>query len=160
MCLSDEFRRGIALLAKYDLTFELQGFSGQFGHFAELVRDNPEITFCIVHAGMLTADDDATVDAWKRGLEHFVPLANMHIKCSGPNMFTRRLDKRHMQIQLDTVIDMFGVERCFFGANFPLEKLWLGYDELIAMDKEILADLSPADQRTFFHDAAERFYRL
>ena len=81
LCLTDEFQRGIALLKKYDLSFEVQGFSHQFGHFAELARNHPETDFCLVHGGMLTSDDAATVDAWKEGLEHLVPLPNMWIKC-------------------------------------------------------------------------------
>lgn len=159
-CLSDEFRRGIELLAKYGLSFELQGFTNQYGYFAELVAGNPGVTFCLVHSGMLTADDDATVSAWHRGIEAFVPLDNLYMKCSGPNMFTQRLDRRHMEIQLDTVLDMFGADRCYFGSNFPLERLWLSYDDLVTTTKKILASRSAADQRKFFHDTAQRLYRL
>lgn len=159
-CLSDEFRRGIALLPKYNLTFELQGFTNQYGYFVELVRDHPDAIFCLVHSGMLTADDDATVSAWQRGIEAFAPLDNLYIKCSGPNMFTQRLDRRHMEIQFDTVLNMFGADRCYFGSNFPLERLWLSYDDLVTTTKEILTSRSAEDQRNFFHDTAERFYRL
>ena len=160
LCLTDEFQRGIALLKKYRLSFEVQGFSHQFVHFAELARNHPETDFCLVHGGMLTADDAATVEAWKEGLEHLVPLSNMWIKCSGLNFFTATCDVEHMTIVLDHVIDRFGAERCFYGSNFPLEKLWAAYDDLVGACKQILADRPAADQRKFFHDTAERFYRI
>ena len=101
--------------------------------------------------------DDATVEAWRRGIEAFVPLDNMYIKCSGPNMFTQRLDRRHMEIQFETVLDMFGADRCYYGSNFPLERLWLSYDELVTTTKEILAKRSAEEQRKFFHDTAAAF---
>lgn len=160
LCLTDEFQRGIALLKKYDLSFEVQGFSHQFVHFAELARHHPETNFCLVHGGMLTADDAATVDAWKEGLEHLVGLPNMWIKCSGLNFFTARCDVEHMAIVLNHVIDRFGADRCFYGSNFPLEKLWATYDDLVGACKQILADRPPAVQRKFFHDTAAHFYRI
>ncbi len=160
LCLTDEFQRGIALLQKYDLHFEVQGFAHQFVHFAELARNHPETDFCLVHGGMLTADDPATVEAWQDGLEHLAPLPNMSIKCSGLNFFTATCDVGHMTIVLDHVIDRFGADRCFYGSNFPLEKLWAAYDDLVGACKQILANRSPDDQRKFFHDTAARFYRI
>jgi len=160
LCLTDAFQNAIGLLKKYDLHFELQGFSHQFVYFAELVRNHPETNFCLVHGGMLTADDAATVAAWQDGLEHLVPLPNLWIKCSGLNFFTARCDAAHMAIVLNHVLDRFGADRCFYGSNFPLEKLWARYDDLVGACKQILADRPAADQRKFFHDTAAAFYRI
>ena len=65
-----------------------------------------------------------------------------------------------MRIVLDHVLDRFGADRCFYGSNFPLEKLWANYDDLVAACKEILAPRSEAEQRAFFHDTAAAFYRI
>jgi predicted TIM-barrel fold metal-dependent hydrolase len=129
-------------------------------HFAELVNNHPETNFCLVHGGMLTSDDDATVAVWKEGLEHLVPHQNIWIKCSGLNFFTAKCDIDHMRIVLDHVLNRFGAERCFYGSNFPLEKLWARYDDLVGACKEILASRSEAEQRAFFHDTAAGFYRI
>lgn len=160
LCLTDEFQRGIALLKKHGLSFEAQGFSHQFVHFAELARNHPETNFCLVHGGMLTDDDAPTVEAWQEGLEHLVPLPNMFIKCSGLNFFTGACDADHMAIVLNHVLNRFGAGRCFYGSNFPLEKLWAKYDDLVGACKTILADRPADDQRKFFHDTAARFYRI
>ena len=160
LCLTDEFQRGIALLKDHGLSFEVQGFSHQFVHFAALARNHPQTNFCLVHGGMLTSDDAATVDAWKEGLEHLAPLANMWIKCSGLNFFAAKCDVEHMAIMLNHVMDRFGADRCFYGSNFPLEKLWASYDDLVGACKQILADRPLEDQRKFFHDTAARFYRI
>ena len=34
----------------------MQGFSHQFEYFAEMIGNHAETDFCLVHAGMLTAD--------------------------------------------------------------------------------------------------------
>ena len=162
-CLSAEFRRGVALLQTYGLSLELQGYSNQFDYFAELVGDNPGVNFCLVHGGMLTADDDATFDHWRRALEALTSFENLFVKCSAANTYSPIGTSRTQQQvarQYNALFDLFGAERCFFGSNFPVEKLNLGYDDLMAICMETLAPRRPADQRAFFHDTAARFYRI
>lgn len=160
LCLTEAFQSAISLLKNYNLHFELQGFSHQFIHFAELVRSHPETKFCLVHGGMLTSDDETTVQAWKDGLSELLPLSNIWIKCSGLNFFKAKCDIDHMHIVLDHVLTTFGSERCFYGSNFPLEKLWSSYDELITANKQILKQYSETDQRNFFYDTSAKFYRI
>ena len=160
LCLMDTFQDNIDLLGKYDLHFELQGFAHQFAIFAELASNHPDTKFCLVHAGMLTADDPQTVQQWKEGLSTLKPLDNVWIKCSGLNFFTGKCDIDHMSIVIDHVLDQFGAGRCFYGSNFPLEKLWTSYGELISANRRILEKYPPEVQRSFFHDTAAAFYRI
>ncbi len=161
-CLSDGFRRGVALLGQYGLHFELQGFPNQFGYFAELVGDNPKVNFCLVHGGLLTGDDDATFEAWRQALEVLVLFDNLFVKCSGANLFSGDKPRSAQNVgrQYNTLLDLFGAERCFFGSNFPVEKLKISFDDLIATCQQAVAARSEADQRAFFHDTAARFYRI
>ncbi|MBS29033.1 MAG: hypothetical protein CL566_08965 [Alphaproteobacteria bacterium] len=161
-CLSPEFRRGLEELEARDLHFELQGFANQFEFFAELVAGHPGLRFCLVHAGLLTADDDATFDAWHHAIGPLAKFDNLSVKCSGPNVVKwgtpRPLEavSRHF----NALIDMFGAQRCFFGSNFPVEKIRISFDQVVALCRAVVADRSEADQRAFFHDTAESFYRL
>lgn len=161
-CLKPAFRRGLALLADRGVHYELQGFPNQFGYFAELVGSMPELQFCLVHAGLLTGDDDATFARWEAGLGHLVGLDNLYVKCSGVNNVNWGPPRRAEFVarQYNTLLDMFGAERCFFGSNFPVEKLKSNYGGLIAMLKAALARRPASDQRRFFHDTAARFYRI
>jgi len=161
-CLSAEFRRGLGLLTERGFHYELQGFPGQFGTFAELVGSMPELKFCLVHAGLLAGDDDATFARWQTGLGHLVGLENLFVKCSGVNNVNWGPPRRAEFVgrQYNTLLDMFGAERCFFGSNFPVEKLKSSYDGLIAMVKAAIAHRPLSDQRQFFHDTAARFYRI
>jgi predicted TIM-barrel fold metal-dependent hydrolase len=58
------------------------------------------------------------------------------------------------------VIRIFGVERCLFASNFPVDSLCASFDTIFSGFKTIVADLDPADQRRLFHDNAVRVYRL
>ncbi len=55
---------------------------------------------------------------------------------------------------------MFGAERCLYGSNFPIEKLWTDYAALIGAVKDALADEPEETRRAVFHDTAARAYRL
>jgi predicted TIM-barrel fold metal-dependent hydrolase len=161
-CLSPDFRRGLDALAARGLHFEMQGFANQFRHFADLVAGHPDLRFCLVHAGLLTGDDDATFDAWRRALEPLAKHANLFVKCSGVNNVNWGPPRSATAVarHYNALIDLFGAGRCFFGSNFPVEKLKSSYDGLIALCKAALADRGAAEQRAFFHDTASRFYRI
>ena len=55
---------------------------------------------------------------------------------------------------------MFGAERCLFGSNFPIEKLWTSYAELVATFRAAVADLADSEQRAVLKETAERVYRV
>jgi len=57
-------------------------------------------------------------------------------------------------------VAIFGPERCMFGSNFPIEKLWTGYADLIGAHRAAAAQYSEPERRAIFHDNAARVYRL
>jgi predicted TIM-barrel fold metal-dependent hydrolase len=52
----------------------------------------------------------------------------------------------------------FGVERCMFASNFPMDKVSLGYERLYDAYRELVASRSAAEQRALFHDNALAYY--
>jgi predicted TIM-barrel fold metal-dependent hydrolase len=57
-------------------------------------------------------------------------------------------------------VAIFGANRCLFGSNFPIEKLWTSYRELVDAHRAAIAHLS-ADQRdAVLSKTAARVYRL
>ncbi|MGF6979266.1 hypothetical protein QFZ94_007781 [Paraburkholderia sp. JPY465] len=57
-------------------------------------------------------------------------------------------------------IEAFGVERCIFASDFPVDKLFSSYDAVFNAFKAITKDFSARGQRALFHDNAERVYRF
>lgn len=159
-CNDKDFRRGFALLEKQDLHFELQIFPGQASHAMELVKAFPNTRMILVHAGMLASRDAAAIEQWRAALTSLAACPNLHVKISGPGMFTSGLTYPHARQWIRDVIQIFGVARVIYGSNFPLEKLHASYADFFEKYCEVLAEYSEADQRAVLHDNAVRFYRL
>jgi predicted TIM-barrel fold metal-dependent hydrolase len=154
------WRRGLALLERHGLLFELQVFSGQMRGAAKLVTDFPGLEFVLVHAGMLEDTSPDGWKAWRDGMAQLAEAKNLAVKLSGLGTFVRRLDAGlNAEISRETV-NMFGAERVMWGSNVPVEKLWTNYASLVRVFRDAIAPLPPADQKAILHDTATRIYRL
>jgi predicted TIM-barrel fold metal-dependent hydrolase len=78
-------------------------------------------------------------------------------KLSGLGTFLRRNDAETIAFIIRETLALFGPERCLFGSNFPIEKLWTSYAELIAAHR---AAVPQAAQAAVFNETARRVYRL
>jgi predicted TIM-barrel fold metal-dependent hydrolase len=153
-------QRNVAYLADYGWTFDLQVFAGQMEGAAELAASAPKVTFVLQHAGML---EDLSADGWARwrkGMRLLASHANIVSKLSALGTFIHKNDPGHIAAVVKETIDIFGPTRCLFGSNFPVEKLWTGYSDLIAAYRSAIEPLGEMVARAAFHDTAARVYRL
>lgn len=153
-------RRNIAALEELDWVFELQVFPGQMADAADLVAAVPDVTFVLVHAGMLTDRTPATVGQWRDGMARLAQLPNVVVKLTGQGTFTRSLDQDFIAFVAQETLGWFGPSRAMFGTNFPVEKLWTSMPALVAAWRDALAHLPPADQAEIFAGTARRIYRI
>ncbi|MDQ0469610.1 amidohydrolase family protein [Labrys wisconsinensis] len=154
------WRRGFALLGEHGLLFELQIFTAQFADGARLAADFPGTPFVLMHCGMPEDLLEAGFAAWREGLKRLAERPNMHVKLSGLGTFVRCNDPAHIARIVHETVAAFGPARCVFGSNFPIEKLWCGYGELIGAFRDALADHQPADREAMLAGNARRLYRL
>ena len=54
----------------------------------------------------------------------------------------------------------FGVDRCFFASNFPVDAVYGTFDELYTAFSDLTAGLDDASRAKLFAENAERIYRL
>jgi predicted TIM-barrel fold metal-dependent hydrolase len=154
------FRHGMGLLAARGLLFELQVFASQMRDAARLVAAFPQVTFVLLHAGM---PEDRRPEGWMRwreGMRALAANANVYVKLSGLGTFTRACSVDLWKPVIEETLACFGPARCVFGSNFPVEKLWTTYGEIVAVTKACLTGLSPQERRAVLHDNAARLYRL
>ena len=57
-------------------------------------------------------------------------------------------------------IECFGVDRCMFESNFPVDKLSISYAVLWNAFKKMVAGFSEAEKQALFYGTAARVYRL
>ena len=153
-------RRNVGLLAKYGLVFELQIFSAQMADGAAFAKAFPDVPMVLAHCGM---PEDLTPEgwqAWREGMEMLAAVPSVSVKLSGLGTFIHRVDQPHIERTVRETVGLFGPERCLYGSNFPIEKLWTDYASLIGAYRPALAHLSEADQAQIFAGTARRLYRL
>ncbi len=154
------FRRNFAALGDYGLSFDLQVFSGQMEGAARLAAVFPKTTFILQHAGMLEDLSETGRSNWQAGMKRLAAQPNVVSKLSGLGTFIHQNDPEHIAWIVAETVALFGAERCLFGSNFPVEKLWTGYPPLIKAYRDAVADMPEADQRAILHGTAARVYRL
>jgi predicted TIM-barrel fold metal-dependent hydrolase len=154
------FLENLAVLDELGWLFELQVFPDQMRDAATLVATFPDTTFVLAHAGMLVDDDDATVTAWRDGMQALSEHLNVVVKLSGQGTFRHRVDPAFIFLVTAQVLELFGPQRVLFGTNFPVEKIWTTMNELVDAWRQALSVL-PAEQQTgVFADNARRVYGL
>jgi predicted TIM-barrel fold metal-dependent hydrolase len=154
------WRRGLGEVARRGLLFELQVFAGQMAAVARLVRDFPQVTFVLMHAGML---EDTSPDGWARwraGMRALAAAPNVVVKLSGLGTFPRACSVELWRPVIRETVELFGPRRCMFGSNFPIEKLWTSYAEVVRVTMECLRGLAADELGAVLHDTAARVYRL
>ena len=157
--IDPKVRANIRRLGDYGLSFDLQLFPAQMKDGLQLVGENPGTSFVLTHCGMLTTDDDATVEAWKDGLRTLATAPNLHAKLSGLGTFAHRNDPALIARIYDAAIGILGSDRLMFGSNFPIEKLWTSCGDLVSAHRQAAARHGAKAQADIFHDTADRIYR-
>ncbi len=160
LCADPALRRNVALLADYGLVFDLQVFAGQMAGAADLAASCPRVTFVLQHAGMAEDLTPAGRASWRAGMALLAAQPNVVVKVSGFGTFIHRNDADHIAWLITQTVGLFGADRCLWGSNFPIEKLWTSYDALLDAHRRGAGGLSEAERDAIFFNTARRVYRL
>jgi predicted TIM-barrel fold metal-dependent hydrolase len=57
-------------------------------------------------------------------------------------------------------IETFGSERAFFGSNWPLDRLYSSYGDVLNAYADIVSGFSETEQKALFSDNANRIFKL
>jgi len=154
------WRRGFSLLEKFGLIFELQIFAHQMSDGAALAAAFPGIKIVLEHAGMLEDRSREGWERWREGMRQLAKERNVYVKLSGLGTFERTCSKELMRPVILETVEMFGPNRCMFGSNFPIEKIWTSYAELLAAYQSVLADFSWQERNEIMGNTAATVYSL
>jgi predicted TIM-barrel fold metal-dependent hydrolase len=160
LCDEQVVQRNVAHLADYDFSFDLQVFAPQMASAARLAEACPRVTFILQHAGMLEDLSPEGRAAWRGGMEKLAACPNVVSKLSGLGTFIHRNDPSHIADVVAGTVALFGGERCLFGSNFPIEKLWTSYRALVDAFRAAAAPLGAQERDALFRTTASRVYRL
>jgi len=154
------FRKNFAHVADNNLSFDLQVFTSQMQDAANLAAAFPGVTFVLQHAGMLEDKSKEGRASWREGMKRLAGQPNIVSKLSGLGTFIQRNDPQHIADVIHETVAIFGSERCLFGSNFPIEKLWTSYASLVDAHRAALAGYGAIEQEAMLQGNAIRIYRL
>lgn len=154
------WRDGYAKLSKYGLMFELQAPWWHMGEAVELARDFPETRIIVNHAGLPGTRDEETLRAWRQAMDRLAPCPNVMMKISGIGVRGERWTVAQQAPVVNALIEDFGVERCLFASNHPVDALVVTLNELWAGFKTLTRTLIPEQRLALFCDNATTLYGL
>jgi L-fuconolactonase len=113
---------------------------------------------------------------WRANIAALAKRANAYIKLGGMGMYVMGFgfDDRHrhqVPVSSETLaaasrpyiehcVGTFGVERCMFESNFPVDKRTCSYGVLWNAFERLAKNYSADEKTALFSETARRFYRL
>jgi predicted TIM-barrel fold metal-dependent hydrolase len=154
------WRHGYAMLERFGLSFDLQTPWWHLAEAAALARDFPDTQIILNHTGLPADRSEEGLEAWREAMRTLAREPNVACKISGLGQPGRPWTvEGNGAIVLDTIA-IFGVERCMFASNFPVDSLVADFATIFDGFKAIVAHLGAAERAALFHDNAVRLYRL
>lgn len=173
------FRRGFALLDRYDLSFDALIYHTQLRELASLAEAFPRTPIVLNHVGMPVGVLDfqsqraAVRKEWERDMHALAARPNVRVKVGGMGMpifgFGFESGSKPASTQslvqvwkplIDVCLEAFGPTRCMLESNFPVDKQSCGYGQLWNALKQATAGLSPPERQALFYRTACQTYRL
>ncbi|HYF20239.1 MAG TPA: amidohydrolase family protein [Ramlibacter sp.] len=154
------FTRNFRLLEQLNLSFDIQLFHPDMAFGADLVGRNPNVQFILTHTGLPMQDSEDYVAAWRAGMRKLAERPNLAVKISGFGFMDRQWTVDSIRPRVLETIDIFGVGRCMFASNFPVDKMSRGYAAYWSAFEEITAGFSDDERAQLFHRTAETCYRI
>ncbi|QAY76304.1 amidohydrolase [Sphingosinicella sp. BN140058] len=150
------WQRGFDRLGKYGLSFDLQCYPGQFANVAQAIVRNPEVPVILNHCGMPVDG----LDQWRAEIERLTALPNVAVKMSGFGFIERAWKPEAMLPFARELIDRFGPDRVLFASDFPTDKLFCDFAQILETFTEIASGFGDDERRAMFGRNADRIYRL
>ncbi len=131
-----------------------------YGSIKSLAEAFPNIVISLDHAGFPRARDDEYFAMWKRELANLAEAPNVVIKISGLGMCDNDWTVDSIRPWVLSCIETFGVERSFFGTNWPVDRLYSSYADVVDAYAQIIDGFSRDEQVALFSGNAERIFRI
>jgi predicted TIM-barrel fold metal-dependent hydrolase len=151
---------GLGLLEKYKLSWDLRLPWWHLEEGAEVAALYPNMPVVLNHTGYPWNRDKESMAQWRKGMQALAKLANVSCKISGLCVSDRPWTLEENGPIIRETIEMFGVDRCMFASNFPVDSLKGSWDYVYTCFKRSVAHLSIVDQQKLFADNAIRVYRI
>jgi len=154
------WRRGFARLREHDLVACIDPKPETYAHVKDLAAAFPNTVISLDHAGLPLRRDDDYLAFWRREITSLAEAPNVIVKISALGMGDPHWTIDSWRPLVDHCIESFGVERTVFGTNWPVDRLFSSYPDVIDAYAELIKAFSHSEQWAMFSANAERYFRI
>jgi predicted TIM-barrel fold metal-dependent hydrolase len=156
----EKWLRGLALLGKHGLSWDLRVPAWHLPEAAEVAAMFPDLPIVLNHHGFAWDRSEEGLARWRGWLETIARQPNVRVKLSEFGVRGQPFSWAEVTRIVRETVAVFGWQRCMFASNFPVAGLRIGYPELVTGIARALDGLSPARRRAVMCDNALQFYRI
>lgn len=154
------WQEAVGLCRKFDIHFELQMYYQQVDEAVELLTKNEEVPIILTHTGCPALRTEEHIKGWQSAMKRLAEFPNLQVKLSGFGMFDRDWTAESVRPFITDCLEYYGVDRCMFASNYPVDGLACSYLDIWTKFFEITRDFSDDERRKLFSQNAKYFYRL
>ena len=143
-----------------NLSFDIQIYKHQMKDAADLANKYDDVLFILNHTGEPCYQTEGYIQSWEENMKKLAKCENVAAKISGLGMFDPQWTIDSTRIFVEKTIQIFGIDRCMFASNFPVDKIFNTFDNYWESFKEITKNYSENDKKLLFSSNAEKFYRI
>jgi L-fuconolactonase len=156
-----EVIRGLRVLEKHGVPFDLLFYVKHLHHVPEIARQVPNLPMVIDHLAKPEIKSQR-MDNWLPNLKAAAKIPTVFCKLSG---LITEADWQNWKVSdlrpyIDAAFEHFGPERCMFGSDWPVCELAGSYQQVFDVMDDMCGSLSYREEANLFGETARRFYRL
>jgi len=157
----DDVVRGLKLLEKHRVPFDLLFYVKHLRHAATLARMLPDLPMVIDHLSKPRIKE-RTLEGWIEPLKAAAKFPNVYCKLSGLVTEADWSSWRSGDLKpyVQAALEAFGPDRCMYGSDWPVCLLAAPYAWQLAALREALGPISDAEKSRIFGGTAGKFYGL
>jgi len=159
--LREDFNRGIALLERFKLKYDILIFERHLPQTIAFVDRHPEQIFVVDHIAKPRIKD-GDMEPWRRALADLARRQNIYCKLSG--MVTEAnwssWTESELQPYVDVVLTAFGPKRIMFGSDWPVLLVASSYKGWVETVHRMIRSLSDDEQQWIMGQTAKMVYEL
>ncbi len=157
---SPELIKGVKLLTKFDLSFELCANQAQLPAAIALVKATPDVRHALNHCGGPDIKG-RQFEPWATHIRELAAFENVHCKVSGiVTTASENWTREELKPYIRHLVESFGYERLMFGSDWPVCTLAATYQEWVDALSWAIEEVSDAEKNRLFYENASAFYSV
>ena len=158
--VDSDFHRGFSLLEKYNLIGNVSVTLKDMDKLVILANKFPNTKIVIDHCGFPEERSSEYFEKWQSSILTAAKADNIICKISGLGMGDNQWTIESIKPYILHCIESFGIERCIWGSNWPIDKLWSSFEDVVTAYIKITEHFSMNDKTALFNQNATHLYRI